>query len=307
MNDGRRDDIIKLPAHFSDVLDASAGRPFAFDHGDIRTLHFDEHVIQSAMRISAPQQLLLSYTRAMMAFLLFLPQPRHVVMIGLGGGSLAKYCYANLPGTRISVLEVDADVIALRRTFLVPDDDERFCIIHADAVDAIAAMAKMNVAKNTANDEAHEAHNPTADVILHDGYGADGLPSMLSTPAFYRACCNALAPGGVLVSNLWGEADNLVALMQHLHGAFDARLWWCSAGDANRIVFSLRRGAPAGGAAAAESTSAAMLAKRAAQYDLRHDLSFGDLVDRLQHAGKKSDAAFAAMAGNDMRSAFMQL
>jgi spermidine synthase len=321
MNDGRRDDAIKLPAHFSDALAASAGRPFAFDHGDIRTLHFDERFIQSAMRISAPQQLLLSYTRAMMAFLLFQPQPRHIVMIGLGGGSLAKYCYARLPDTRISVLEVDADVIALRRTFLVPDDDERFCIIHADAVDAIAAIAEMNApydkanntannaAKNMANDEAtdaankaYEGSNATVDVILHDGYGADGLPSMLSTPAFYRACCNALAPGGVLVSNLWGEADNLVTLMQRLHAAFEARLWWCGAGDANRIVFSLKDGAPT-----TESTLTTRLARRAAQYDLRHDLSFCDLVGRLQHAEEKDHAAFAAMAGNDMRSAFMQL
>ena len=300
MNDGRHDDDITLPAHFNEALKASAGRPFAFDHGDIRTLHFDEHFIQSAMRMSAPQQLLLSYTRAMMAFLLFQPQPRHVVMIGLGGGSLAKYCYARLPETRISVLEIDADVIALRRAFLVPDDDERFCIIHADAVDAIAAI------------------DGTADVILHDGYGADGLPSTLSTPAFYRACRQALVPGGVLVSNLWSEADNLVTLMQRLHAAFDARLWWCGAGgDVNRIVFSIKGGAtadgttaggaPADGAPAAESPSTALLAKRAAHFDLRHDLSFCDLAGRLQHAGAKSAAAFAAMAGNDMRSAFMQL
>ncbi|MFT5643833.1 MAG: spermidine synthase [Janthinobacterium sp.] len=286
MKENDRDDDIKLPVHFKDALAASAGRPFAFDHGDIRTLHFDECVIQSAMRISAPRQLLLSYTRAMMAFMLFKPQPLHIVMIGLGGGSLAKYCYDNLPETRISVLEVDADVIALRGRFLIPDDDARFRIIHADAVDAIAAMGT-------------EA-GATADVILHDGYSADGLPSKLSTPAFYGACCRALSPGGVLVSNLWGEAVDLVPLMQRLHAAFDARLWWCGAGgDVNRIVFSIKAGAPV--------APAALLQKRAAQYDLRHDLFFCDLLDRLQHAGEKSAAAFEAMAGNDMRAAFMQL
>ncbi len=154
MRDACRGDAIELPAHFNEALAASAGRPFAFDHDDLRTLHFDERFIQSAMRISAPRQLLLSYTRAMMAFLLFQPQPRHIVMIGLGGGSLAKYCYARLPEARISVLEIDADVIALRRTFLIPDDDERFRIIHADAGCAIAAMA---------------ATAATADIILHEG------------------------------------------------------------------------------------------------------------------------------------------
>ena len=61
-----------------------------------------------------------SYTRAMMAFLLFNPEPRHVLMIGLGGGSLAKYCHRKLPATRITVLELDHDVIALRAKFGIP-------------------------------------------------------------------------------------------------------------------------------------------------------------------------------------------
>ena len=81
---------IHFPSHFEDAFRGSAGKPFAFDNDDMRTLHFDDRFIQSAMRISAPNELLLSYTRAMMGFLLFKPQPRHILMIGLGGGSLAK-------------------------------------------------------------------------------------------------------------------------------------------------------------------------------------------------------------------------
>ena len=37
----------------------------------------------------------------MMGFLLFKPQPRSIGMIGLGGGSLAKFCYRYLSRTRI--------------------------------------------------------------------------------------------------------------------------------------------------------------------------------------------------------------
>ena len=151
---------IDFPSHFEDALLDSAGKPFAFDNDDVRTLHFDDRFIQSAMRISAPNDLLLSYTRAMMGFLLFKPQPRHILMIGLGGGSLAKYCHARLPETRISVLEVERDVIALREKFLIPADDARFCIIRADAADYLVAT------------------HDKADVILHDGYGADGLAPM---------------------------------------------------------------------------------------------------------------------------------
>jgi spermidine synthase len=247
----------------------------------MRTLHLDDRFIQSAMRISKPDELLLSYTRAMMGFLLFKPQPRHILMIGLGGGSLAKYCHARLPQTRISVLEIDGDVIALRDKFLIPADDERFRIIHADAVDYIAGTSD------------------TADVILHDGFSVDGLAPALGTQSFYRACHRALDADGVLVSNLWSDADELLTWMKHLYAVFGARLWWCGAGgNVNRIVFSVKGTAPV-----MQDT----LQKRAAQFDLRQDLFLCALLQGMQNAEGQSAAAFEKMAGNEMQAAFMQL
>jgi len=49
----------------------------------VRTMHVGGEAIQSAMRIDDPFALALDYTRCMMAFLLFHPQPRHCVQ---GGG-----------------------------------------------------------------------------------------------------------------------------------------------------------------------------------------------------------------------------
>ena len=59
------------------------------EQGGLRSLHLGSDTVQSTMRIADPIELVLSYTRAMMGFLLFHPQPRHVAMLGLGGGSLA--------------------------------------------------------------------------------------------------------------------------------------------------------------------------------------------------------------------------
>jgi spermidine synthase len=55
-------------------------------------MHFTSLATQSAMSLSEPDALIAQYTRKMMSFLLFNPDPKHIVMIGLGGGSLAKYC-----------------------------------------------------------------------------------------------------------------------------------------------------------------------------------------------------------------------
>ena len=279
MKNAGLDDEIALPSSFEDVLTKSGGRPFAFSHDDMRTLHFDERFIQSAMRISDPVNLLLSYTRAMMGFLLFHPTPRHILMIGLGGGSLAKYCFQNVPGARITVLELDGDVIALRDEFLIPKDDERFRVVHTDALAYLATASE------------------TVDVILHDGFDADGLAPSLSTEEFYRLCFAVLEPDGILVSNLWGDAGDLACVMRRLYAVFDSKLWWSAAtGGFNRIVFSAKN--------ASDEAFRSTLEKRVMQFDLRDNLAFGQLVDRLQTAYGKSDSGFEMMVKNDMRAAF---
>jgi spermidine synthase len=107
--------------------------PLVCTRGDLRTLEFMPGNVQSEMRLSRPSELMLAYTRAMMCFALFVPRPRHILMVGLGGGSLAKFCYRHFPQSRITVLELRADVIALRDQFGVPPDDARFTVVHGDA------------------------------------------------------------------------------------------------------------------------------------------------------------------------------
>src|SRR2546425_2346841 len=73
------------------------------DARGVRTLHVGGEAIQSSMRLDDPFALALDYTRCMMAFLLFHPQPREVLMIGLGGGSLPKFFHKNLRKTAVRV------------------------------------------------------------------------------------------------------------------------------------------------------------------------------------------------------------
>ena len=96
----------------------------------IRSLHLGSETVQSSMRISAPNDLVLAYTRAMMCFLLFVPEPSRVSMIGLGGGSLAKFIFHRLPNSRIVAIENNAQVIvAAHRQFHVPHHDVRLNIV----------------------------------------------------------------------------------------------------------------------------------------------------------------------------------
>ena len=80
------------------------------------------------MQTQDPHALDLQYTRTMTGFLSFKPKPRHIGMIGLGGGSLAKFCHRYLPSARIEIVEINPHVLALRDEFWIPPDDARLTI-----------------------------------------------------------------------------------------------------------------------------------------------------------------------------------
>ncbi len=145
-------------------------------------LYFSDAAVQSSMRMSDPYFLDLEYTRMMMGFLLFNANPKRIAMIGLGGGSLAKFCH-NYLCCEIQIAEISPHVVQLRDSFAIPKDSDRFNIAIADGSDFIY-------------------QNRNFDVILVDGYDREGLPEALCTPSFYRNCHRALAPGGVAVFNL---------------------------------------------------------------------------------------------------------
>lgn len=193
------------------------GKPFVFDDGDIRTLQFDERIVQSAMRLSAPDELLIPYTQAMTGFLLFNPAPAHILLIGLGGGSLVKYCYKHLPATKLTVVEIDADVIALREQFMIPADDERLQVVHADAGRYLSEMQQ-----------------ESTDVILLDGFDAEGAAGELNTYAFFNDCRRALRENGILLMNMADDMNIATAALTQGQSLFTlGRLWWVKTVDGN--------------------------------------------------------------------------
>ena len=208
-----------------------------------RTLEFEPGDIQSEMLLARPHALALAYTRAMMGFALFVPRPRHILMVGLGGGSLVKFCHRHFPECRITVVELRADVIALRDQFMVPPDDARLRVIHADAVDYIGSLAGR---------AGRPAAGPLADgfdVVLVDGFGPDGLPSALAGGAFYRDCRAVLHEGGVLVANVFTYDPRYRAVLEALDAVFGGRICWLDkAAGNNRIIFALNVEGPAGAA-----------------------------------------------------------
>lgn len=184
---------------------ADAGSVYVTEKFGVRSLHISSDTIQSSMRIARPNDLELAYTRSMMGFLLFHPTPRRVLMVGLGGGSLAKFVYHRMPEAEIEVLEINPDVVSIaRRFFQVPASGGRFTIRVCDAAEFVARKG------------------PAFDAILVDGYDGDSLAESLSTRAFFADCRQRLQEGGVLVVNLWGSDRRFNEYVERIEKAFPA-------------------------------------------------------------------------------------
>lgn len=198
--------------------------PYIVDAAGLRSLHFGPARIQSRMRLAAADELVFDYTRLMMGFLLFRATPARIALIGLGGGSLAKFCHRHLPRTRIDAIELDARVIALRDAFAIPRDDRRLRVRLGDGVDFVAR------------------HACAFDAILLDGYDEDGMPARLRSVRFAAACRAALRTRGLLVINVDRDDPGFDRLLQRLNAAFDEAVFAVDDNDrGNAIVFA---GAP---------------------------------------------------------------
>jgi spermidine synthase len=190
-----------------DTADPSAFvKPYVHETLDTRALHFSICEIQSRMQVLHPYALDLAYTRTMMAFLLFVPRPEALAMIGLGGGSMAKFCHRQLPDTRVEVAEINPHVIALRGQFQVPPDDARFQVRRADGADFV-----------------REARD-RLDVLLVDGFDHEGQPPALCSQAFYDGCRTALRAQGVLVVNLHTAHPEFLRHVARIERAFDGEV-----------------------------------------------------------------------------------
>jgi spermidine synthase len=201
--------------------------PYIFETVFERRMHFTNDATQSAMLLADPDALISEYTRKMMAFLLFNPHPRHIVMIGLGGGSMAKFCYRHLPRSRITVVEINEDVIAMREEFCIPNDDERFRIVHDDGARYVERL------------------NERVDVLLVDAFDAVGIALSLAASNFYSCAARNLAESGMLVMNFWGPCERYIDNLSQARAAFgDSLLLVPVAGDVNVLLFAFKQTPP---------------------------------------------------------------
>jgi spermidine synthase len=205
------------------VFNGTYDKPFIVDSWPWRFLHFDFESVQSVMHLANPDELCFAYTRKMMMFLLFNQTPQRILLLGLGGGSLAKFCYRRLPDSAVTAVEINPTIVALRDEFLIPEDDERFRVLCADGASYVAQSSRCK------------------DVILFDACDRQGIAPQFNAVEFYQNARRCLSPDGVFVANLCGDWKDCASHLRKIADTFgDDLLALKVRASRNLIVFAFK-------------------------------------------------------------------
>jgi spermidine synthase len=176
------------------------------EHDGVRYLHFGTEWVQGAMRVRKPDWIELEYAQQMMAWMLFLEQPRRIAQLGLGTGALTKFCYREYPLTQVTAVELNPNVIDVCYSmFHLPSDDDRLQVLQMDA-------------EHFVNDPANRR---SLDVLQIDLYDATARGPVLDSPEFYQACARCLSDDGIATINLFGDHPSFQKNMPAICAGFD--------------------------------------------------------------------------------------
>jgi spermidine synthase len=146
---------------------------------------------QTCMNMKAPDRFVMNYTQMMMSALFVNPQPRSILIIGLGGGTLPRALAQVLPAVRIDVVEIDPAVVRVAKRFFAFSPDARTSVIEADG----RVFVKRAIREQR-----------QYDVIMLDAFDHEYIPEHLLTQEFLEEVSSLLSPNGVLAANTFSSS-----------------------------------------------------------------------------------------------------
>jgi spermidine synthase len=200
------------------------------EEGAIRHLHLGSIWIQGSMLMDEPTALVHEYIQRMMAWLMLIDPStaprRQAVQLGLGAGSLTKFCALEM-GMRSTAIELNPQVLhACRGWFHLPMDNPRMKVVLADAAQEIRQKRWQGV----------------VDALHVDLYDHEAAAPVLDSPDFYADCRRTLTDDGCMTVNLFGRSSSFDRSVERIASAFGRDAIWAfkATRQGNTVVLAQR-------------------------------------------------------------------
>lgn len=188
------------------------------DDGNKRYLAFGTDDEQSCQLIHQPHVLQHEYTRAIILALLMVT-PKHLTVIGVGGGGLLTALHHLLPDCLLQGVELRREVARLAyKYFQLPKTDN----------------IKMYIGDGL---EYLQNEEGTTDLIIADMYLAEGIDEQQLSQQFIASSYKRLNDNGWLVLNYWLDHKMDEQLTEALQYYFD-QIYMCDTGGGNWVIYA---------------------------------------------------------------------
>ncbi|WP_088279788.1 spermidine synthase [Ideonella sp. A 288] len=161
-----------------------------------------EFVFQSVLDLDRPLALAAPYTQLMMLGAVYVPRLGRLAQIGAGAGNMAGYAIRTFPGAEVDAVDIDRHAVELgaRHFGLTPNPR-----LHVHIEDGRRWLA---------------AATTPFDVVMLDAYDDQSIPPALMDASFFALVAERLAPGGVVMQNVYLPIVDTARLLAAMRSAF---------------------------------------------------------------------------------------
>mgnify|MGYP001992740728 CR=1 FL=1 len=146
---------------------------------------------QTCTDLRDPKLLVFAYVRMVFAGLLVNPNPRRILVIGLGGGSIPTTLAELFPDANIDIVEIDRSVVRVAEKYFSFEENDNMKVIVSDA----------RVYIRRANERGQHY-----DMIILDAFTGDYIPEHLMTVEFFEEVKQLMTSDGALIANTFSNS-----------------------------------------------------------------------------------------------------
>ena len=165
------------------------------DNGDLRCLKFNvksSKTQQSCYLKSNPDRLVFNYTKLLMSSLLLNAEPKRILIVGLGGGTMSNTLMQLYPDSKIDNIEIDPAVIKVAR--------EYFGFVENNNVKTYTQDGRIFIKRALLKKHSY-------DWIILDAFNGDYIPEHLLTQEFLQEAKALLSDNGILSANTFSLSE----------------------------------------------------------------------------------------------------
>lgn len=171
---------------------------YVIETGDFREIWFKgkgerDFFLQSRINLNSPFELALVYSQMMMASLMLKPNPKRVLMIGLGAAVVSNFMHDKFPDLHLDVVEIDPMVLAAAKKYFFLKETPRYNVHIGDG----RVFLKNRIGKEP------------YDMVILDAFKSGSVPFHLKTVEFYQEIKSVLTADGLVGSNLYGKSNGM--------------------------------------------------------------------------------------------------